>query len=101
MGVGKYNSRDYKSCYYLWNNMLKRCYDKDNRSYISYGAQGIFICEEWKCFQNFAAWYEEHYIKDYQLDKDILCNIQHLEQKIYSPETCLFIPSEVNGFFSW
>ena len=105
LGIGKYNFSNYKDIYTIWHNILLRCYDIKNREYKRYGAKGITVCEEWLNFQNFAAWYEEQSkwnINNYKLevDKDILCNINHLETKIYSPETCLLIPSELNCFLS-
>lgn len=97
IGEGIYNSERDKNIYKKWNHLKSRC-DKKSNSF-----NGSNLCEEWKCFQNFAAWYEEQSkwnTNNYklELDKDILCNIFHLETKIYSPETCLLIPSDLNCF---
>jgi hypothetical protein len=35
-------------------------------------------------------------MKGWHLDKDIICS----ECKIYSPETCAFVPPEINGIFT-
>ena len=103
LGIGKYNKSLYKEIYYIWHGMLSRCYSLIDKRYKVTGALGITVCEEWLNFQNFAAWYEENSkwnVNNYilNLDKDILCNIQHLETKIYSPETCLLIPEEINMY---
>lgn len=74
-----------------WYNFLKRCYDPKEHlrrgSYI-----GCSSCEEWKRFSNFKEWYDKHYVEGWYLDKDILVK----GNKVYSPETCCFVPNEVN-----
>ena len=104
-GIGKYSFSLNKKISSIWKNILDRCYRSNSKRYLSYGAKGITVCEEWLNFQNFAAWYEENSewnVNNYnlQLDKDILANINHLENKIYSPETCLLVPAEINGFLA-
>ncbi len=72
--------------YKTWTGMLERCYsDKlhtKNPTYI-----GCTVCPEWHNFQVFAEWYDKHYIEGHHLDKDIKVN----GNKVYSPETCLFV----------
>ena len=57
------------------------------------------MCEEWHNFQNFARWVEENiYFIDrdkINLDKDIL----QKGNKIYSPDTCIFVPQKINTLF--
>jgi hypothetical protein len=80
--------------YRRWQEMLRRCYNdkhqKNNPTYI-----GCTVSDEWKDFSKFKEWYESH-VKDndlnYELDKDLL----NVENKVYSPEHCVFIPSYVN-----
>ena len=96
IGVGKYSSKNTKimNC---WNNMLKRCYKEDSKD-ITY--DDCIVCEEWHNFQNFAEWYEENYYevdgKPTFLDKDIL----YKGNKIYSPQTCVFVPRLINNLFT-
>lgn len=96
IGMGKYSSKDTKimNC---WSNMLKRCY-KENGKDITY--EDCYVCKEWHNFQNFAKWYEENYYevdgKPTFLDKDIL----YKGNKIYSPETCVFVPRLINNLFT-
>lgn len=82
--------------YYTWRNMLERCYDsKCQEKYPTY--IGCSVCDEWLNFQVFAEWYETNHPKDcnkYHLDKDL----KALGNKVYSPETCLFVPTAVNLF---
>ena len=98
MGVGNYSSRD-KRHYRLWTDMLERGYSmlcKDKQP--SY--RNTTVCDEWLNFQNFAKWCDRQDSfnkkdckgKSYQLDKDILVK----GNKIYSPETCRFVPQEIN-----
>lgn len=76
-----------------WRSMLQRCYDfKHQRKHPSY--IGCSVCEEWLTFSNFKAWMEQQDWEGKELDKDLLvCG-----NRIYSPETCIFIPVKVNCF---
>lgn|SRR5574344_575538 len=78
-----------------WSNMLLRCYSKKYQekepSYI-----GCSVCDEWLYFSNFKAWFDQNHIKGFCLDKDILFK----GNKIYSPETCCFVPYAINNIFS-
>ena len=51
---------------------------------------------EWHNFQVFAKWFDENYKEGFVLDKDILLK----GNKIYSPDTCVFVPREINGIFT-
>lgn len=43
--------------YSTWASMKQRCYDKNNKSYNSYGGRGITICDEW--FNSFSKFFED------------------------------------------
>jgi len=77
--------------YNTWKCMLERCYSESrlerHPSYI-----GCEVSEEWKYYPNFLKFYEDNYREGYQLDKDLL--IQN--NKIYSKETCRFVPQTIN-----
>lgn len=102
IGEGKYkttengkNTRIYKT----WKNMLRRCYsEKEHKRSPTY--IDCTVCEEWHNFQNFAEWYENNYYEiegeRMELDKDIL--VKH--NKIYSPETCVFVTEKINTLFT-
>ena len=34
--------------YHAWKAMNGRCYNRDGRSYIDYGARGIRVCDRWR-----------------------------------------------------
>lgn len=77
--------------YKKWKSMLERCYsEKYHQKEPSY--LKCEVCDEWKRFSNFKKWFDENYIEGYHLDKDILGN----GSKVYSPETCCFVPQEIN-----
>ena len=43
--------------YYVYDNMLKRCYDAKSDRYQNYGARGITVCDEWlKDRRSFFEW---------------------------------------------
>ena len=99
-GVGEYDWVSHKVAYRTWVDVLKRVY-VENKSRTSY--LNVSVCDEWHNFQNFAEWFynqEFHVAKDengkrYDLDKDILVK----GSKTYSPETCCFVPNEINCLF--
>lgn len=92
IGLGNYRRNTHFKIYKTWNNMLARCYCKKCQK-IHPTYKGCLVLEEWHNFQNFAKWHEENYKEDFALDKDILVK----GNKIYSPETCCFVPQEINN----
>ena len=72
--------------------MLRRCYSSIYQrtcpSYI-----GTTVCKEWHTLSNFVKWVEAQDGEGKELDKDILCP----GNKIYSPETCVFVSRQLNG----
>ena len=102
IGEGKHDTREngkMTKCYKVWQSMLQRCYDiKYKNKKNTY--KDVIVCKEWLCFQNFAEWYEENYyeVEDeiMALDKDILIK----GNKIYSPQTCVFVPNRINSLFT-
>ena len=92
IGYGKYYSNTHHKIYKTWCNMLERCYsEKYYKRYSTY--IDCTVCEEWLNFQNFAKWFENNYVEEYDLDKDLLIK----GNKIYSPISCVFIPFEINN----
>lgn len=78
--------------YRTWTAMLARCYSKLTQerqpTYI-----GCSVSEDWLSFSNFKSWMETQDWKGKQLDKDLLIP----GNKLYSPDTCVFVSSEVNS----
>ena len=92
------NKKD-KLSYIYWRTMITRCYSDEYHklepTYI-----GCEVCDEWKCYENFEKWCNENYYEveneRTEIDKDILIK----GNKIYSPETCVFIPQRINKLFT-
>lgn len=81
--------------YVVWSSMIRRCYSlKQQERQPSY--KGCIVDEQWHNFQNFAEWYEDNIIAGWNLDKDLIVK----GNKVYGPETCCFIPTEVNSFLT-
>jgi hypothetical protein len=96
LGVANYdgNSDDNTIIKHKWHSMINRCYNpKATSRRPTY--QECSVCDEWLTFSNFKKWFEDPtngYQEGYHLDKDILVK-GNCE---YSPETCCFVPNEIN-----
>lgn len=85
--------------YIRWSEMLRRCYDIKYKNHkITY--MQCEVCEEWHNFQTFKQWCLNNYYEvpneTMHLDKDILFK----GNKIYSPNTCVFVPQNINSLFT-
>jgi hypothetical protein len=95
MGEGSYNSKTHLKSYKVWSNIFMRCYDeKYQENHLSY--KDCSVDSKWWNFQVFAEWFEEGYKESFHLDKDILFK----GNKVYSPDTCCFVPQEINNLFT-
>ena len=102
--VGVFDMHDFKNEtktqeYSLWSGVLERCYSKINSKYL----KNYRDCEASECFKyysKFKKWCNTQVgfnSKDdkgnsFHLDKDILIK----GNKIYSEDTCCFVPQEIN-----
>lgn len=55
--------------YRVWNGMMNRCNNPNNRSYDRYGGRGIKVCERWHRFEDFLADMGEPPTGDHQLER--------------------------------
>ena len=95
--------RQYKHgySYHTLNSILtamkQRCYNPNNQDYMSYGAKGVRICDEW--LQDSNAFYQwalnAGWYKGCHVDKDII----NKEAKLYSPDTCSIVDPHTNLSF--
>ena len=79
-------------CYRKWNSMKQRC--GTAKGYV-----GVTICDEWNNFENFYQWMlikneKGEYRDGWEIDKDALQPL--IQNKVYSPNTCILIPSKLN-----
>ncbi|KAF0822653.1 hypothetical protein V7200_03630 [Cytobacillus firmus] len=105
-GVGYVGEGEYKpsvngkptEMYKVWAAMLQRCYShKFKEKHPTY--KDCTVIDEWSNFQSFAKWYDENFYEiegqRIHLDKDILIK----GNKLYSPDTCVFVPQSINSLF--
>lgn len=101
VGQGEYTTvknGKHSKTYKVWTSMLQRCYSEKtlelNNTYL-----GCSVSDDWCNFQIFAKWFDENYYEikgeRVELDKDILFS----GNKIYSSNTCLFVPQRINKLF--
>ena len=83
--------------YVFWKSMLERCYDeKYSNKYPTY--KDCEVSDNFKYLPYFEEWCHQQTGFDqecWHLDKDILIK----RNKVYSENTCCFVPAEINGLF--
>ena len=97
--LGGKTVRDKK--FMMWQAMLARSFSEHaKRSRPTY--EDVSCIESWKTYSNFYKdvsnfrGFDKALVEGWVLDKDILVK----GNKIYSPETCCFVPPEINGCFT-
>lgn len=87
--------KEMTSWYATWNAMITRCYNENLRyKHLSY--KDCTVSENFKYLSKFKEWYHKQIGSDqkgWHLDKDILIK----GNKVYSEETCCFVPPEINA----
>ena len=82
--------------YEVWHGILRRsCCAKKKQQCQTY--KDVTVCDEWLSFASFLGWCNKEVAyrgkpEGMSLDKDILFN----GNKIYSPDTCSFVPQIIN-----
>lgn len=81
-----------------WEQMISRCYNKNDKSYNHYMSNGVYVCDRWLVLSNFvedakelAGWIKYKNGDNVVLDKDYYGN-----NNIYNPVTTCFVPFEHN-----
>lgn len=88
---GPENDRRMTHAGQLWYGIMDRV--KNRKGLIAY--RGVSVSEEFMDFQLFAHWLysQPNYDRTFHLDKDILVK----GNRVYSPNTCCLVPSEINS----
>ena len=85
--------------YIIWHDVLRRCYDpKLHEKYSTY--KDCEVEDKWLNFQHMGEWIEENY---YEIPGETMCldkDILYKGNKIYSRETCIFVPERINKLFN-
>lgn len=86
----------------LWRSMLERCYNPKASAFAQYGGIGVTVSPRWHSLKNFCD--DVYSLPNFQkwvnntnawsLDKD------YYSGKVYSRNTCIFIPKELNSKLS-
>lgn len=95
VGINDVRGSHNQSYYKVWEDMFRRSYcpvyQQKNITYI-----GCTVHPHWHYLSNFKQWYEEQGdVTGKQLDKDIISP----NNKVYGPDTCLFVSPQLNTFF--
>ena len=77
----------------VWKGMLSRCYSK-KRQLTQPTYVGCSVDKYWHRYSQFADWWRDNHVEGWQLDKDLLVPWN----KVYSPDTCTFVPHWLNSF---
>lgn len=93
--VGSGGTRQYTKAGILWWCRISRCkeggaHQRNNPNYAG-------IKNEFVDFQQFCEWCQSQIgygAQNFNLDKDLLST----DEKAYSPETCVFLPQQINVF---
>lgn len=81
--------------YTQWKNMLARCYgESTHKNQPTY--RECVVDPRWHSFMSFKGWMITQRYEGLHLDKDVLFE----GNKVYDPDTCVFVSTEVNMFLS-
>lgn len=82
--------------YKAWTRILERAYS--NKSPVKYPSyKDCTVSLDWIYFMTFKRWMETQDWEGKELDKDILFP----NNKVYSPDTCVFVTRAVNSFMGY
>ena len=101
LGEGKYKTKENGKLtdeYDIWRTMLRRCYDpkfyEKNSTYKDCKVEDYLLN-----FQHMSDWIENNY---YEIPGETMCldkDILYKGNKVYSRETCIFVPKRINSLF--
>lgn len=91
--------------YEIWLFIIKKIFNENNKAYKNNGAKGISVYYNWRCYEyflydlpkipNYDLWLNNPGV--YEFDKDMLQRGVPDNDKIYSPQTCMFVKKSYNS----
>ena len=100
MDMVNYKKPSKEQKYNLKSNMKTRCYN-ENYHKVKPDYEECTVCDEWLDNKKlFYEWVDHNFYEiegesTVELDKDILVP----GNKVYSPDTCIFVPKRINDLF--
>lgn len=89
MSIRSESKSRYPRLYQVWKGMRARCNNPHHVAYMNYGGRGIYICDEWNDFSNFAKW---AYMNGYDENAPQgVCTLDRINVNgNYEPDNCRF-----------
>lgn len=98
VGVIRVDGKHIES-YHIWKGLLRRLFNPT--THITHPRYAdVLLDPDWIYFSRFKEWWDANspYRQNgWQLDKDLLSRHYGYSEKIYSPQTCCFLPREINA----
>ena len=100
--LGNYTGSTRNRHYSVWAAMLSRCYNPKSESWHLYGGAGVTVDPRWHSFENFnndirqLEGYDETLFSQRAIELDKDTKQDGVEHKIYSKDTCIFLPCADN-----
>ncbi len=81
-GKLKYSAHTHIPEYNIWNRMISRCHNANDKSYRNYGGRGIFVCDRWR--NSFS-----YFIQDMGIRPSDNLSIERINNSLgYSTDNC-------------
>ncbi len=76
--------------YKVWDSMVQRCVNPNNKDYHNYGGRGITACKEWLKFENFNKDMRNGWKPGLQIDREN-------NNQGYHPGNCQWVTTKINN----
>ena len=92
----KQNGNTTKRLWKVWDAMIHRCENKNDKHYSDYGGRGIKVCDEWHSYDNFESWaLSSGYDSDAPFSK---CTLDRIDfDGNYAPDNCRWVDQQTQA----